>query len=317
MKKLGVIIGRFQSHDLHSGHKHLINYSHNENDHTLILIGVSEFQYTEKNPLSYENRKWMISSYFNELTDFPPSRFTIDFINDNPCDFQWSKNVDDKISSISHMTYYTHHRFGEITMYCSRDGFNSSYHGKYKVKEINPYEEFHQITREFYTPCSSDYRKKITYENSREFRAGVVFSTQQLAKYPKVYYIVDAAITRENEVLLCRKYNSDKWMFIGGFYDPRYDKSPENAIIREVHEETGLIVKNPKHIATMPVLDWRIKCENEGCITSFYSFKLTDNQIGIANDDIEEVKWFNMDANLISEIAECHLPLYSILTRTV
>ena len=60
----GLVVGRFQV--FHKGHQEIVSSALALCERTLILIGSSQESLTEKNPLSYEERKGMISSVFKE-----------------------------------------------------------------------------------------------------------------------------------------------------------------------------------------------------------------------------------------------------------
>jgi len=57
MKKVSVIIGRFQIHKLHKGHLALIEEAKKISGFVLILIGVTSATGTDLNPISFEARK--------------------------------------------------------------------------------------------------------------------------------------------------------------------------------------------------------------------------------------------------------------------
>ena len=60
MKKLGVVIGRFQVPELHAGHRHILDTTRDENDDLLILLGTTEALPSERNPLPFSVRKRML-----------------------------------------------------------------------------------------------------------------------------------------------------------------------------------------------------------------------------------------------------------------
>ena len=62
--KLGLVVGRFQV--FHTGHEQMIRKAIETCEKTLIFIGSSQESLTQKNPLSYELRKVIISEIFWE-----------------------------------------------------------------------------------------------------------------------------------------------------------------------------------------------------------------------------------------------------------
>ena len=68
---------------------------------------------------------------------------------------------------------------------------------------------------------------------------------------------------------VAKKKEETKYRFVGGFVD-NTDKSYEDAVIREVKEETKLDINNIKYITSRIIDDWRYRYETEKIITSFY-----------------------------------------------
>ena len=52
-------------------------------------------------------------------------------------------------------------------------------------------------------------------------------------------YLMLHRIKKENDI------NHDKWIGVGGKFEDK--ESPEDCVIREAYEETGLILKNPRY----------------------------------------------------------------------
>ena len=64
---VGVIIGRFQVHELHEAHQELINSVIARHDKVLIFIGLSPLRNTTNNPLDFSTRKRMIQELYPEI----------------------------------------------------------------------------------------------------------------------------------------------------------------------------------------------------------------------------------------------------------
>jgi len=264
---IGVIIGRFQIHELHDAHKEMISEVLSRHQKVILFLGVSPTLSTRRNPLDYRSRKLMIEEiYGNEMIILP--------INDRKSDEIWSDQVDSKIREVEPI--------GSVVLYGSRDSFIPHYKGKYDTIELVP--------KSFIS--ASEVRKEISkrVERNKDFRAGVIYSTYNT--YPTVHPVIDVAILNEDatEVLLGRKKNEQLFRFVGGFTDVT-DESYEQTVVREAHEETGLAVGDVKYITSTRVDDWRYRSNNERSVmTSFFKAKKI---FGMAkpNDDIVAVKW--------------------------
>jgi len=169
---VGVIVGRFQVHELHTAHLDLIQSVCSEHEKVIIFLGLSPLMVTQNNPLDFESRKQMI------LDKFP--NVIILYIKDSHSDEIWSNDLDEKIKDILGPNQ-------SAVLYGSRDSFISRYHGKYSTQEL---------MQEIYV-SGSETRKSISkkVKNAPEFRAGVIWAAYN--QYPKCYPTVDVAILVE------------------------------------------------------------------------------------------------------------------------
>lgn len=290
--KVGVIVGRFQCPYLHGGYKDLIDYVAGKSDLIVILIGISPLDgKTEKNPLSYKYRSNIIKKYCDEKNITALIYYIKDVYNVE----KWSKNLDIICGSfiIQHFGF-NYSQNSEITLYGSRDSFQ--YTGIYK-KEIMP---------SIQSISSTEIRNKITEKNSPDFASGVIYALNQ--QYPTVYTTVDVAIMDRGyrSLLLCKKQNEDGWRFVGGFSDPKSNNFEEDAI-REVKEETGIDVKNPRYLANINIDDPRYRGTKHQIRTMFFVANVDRDVKFKAQDDIEKLQWFNI--NDLPNIEKIHIPL--------
>jgi 8-oxo-dGTP diphosphatase len=109
-------------------------------------------------------------------------------------------------------------------------------------------------------------------------------------KSPKL--TVDGAILKDKKVLFIKRKNEpfkDKWALPGGFVE--YGEKVEDAIIREINEETGLITKicDIIGIYSDPNRDPR------GHVVSIvYLLDIQDGEL-ISGDDAIDAKFFDLD----------------------
>lgn len=286
----GVIIGRFQTPELHSEHIKLIQYVLDRHEKVILFLGVSPTLANKKHPMDFITRKYMIEEQFGI------SKLTIMPLSDNKYDDVWSKQIDTKIREILPL--------GSVTIYGSRDSFIPSYEGIHKTLELEP------EIRVSATDIRELVSKKII--SSYEFRCGIIHSVYN--QFPVVYSTVDVAIIKDDEILLGQKLNETEWRFIGGFVDPT-DESDEAAAKRETLEETGLEVADFEYVCSMTVNDWRYRgMKDRSIMTRFFKAKYIFG-CPTPQDDINALKWFKITPELENILVGEHKKLFKKLIK--
>jgi len=287
----GVVVGRFQTPDLHGSHIDLLRSVIEEHDKVIIFLGLSPLKATFNNPLDFESRKGMILEKFPEVT--------ILYIKDMKSDIVWSKRLDEMIKDVLGPTH-------TATLYGGRDSFLEHYMGKFPTQELE--------SNRFIS--ATEIRDKIstTVKHTADWRAGVVWATQN--DYPSVMVPIDVAILNEDETecLFGRKEHETEYRFIGGFSDPKLDKTFEQTVKREVQEETGLEISPPVYIGSAFIDDWRYKYERNKVITIFYKSKRLHGMVK-PDDDIVEARWLPVNSKETrSLLLKAHQQLYDMLS---
>ena len=293
---IGVIIGRFQIHELHVAHKRLIEHVIERHDKVIVFLGVTEAINTRKNPLDFLSRKVMIEElYGHRISAVIP-------LYDKRSDEVWVKQVDAKVREICPI--------GSVVLYGSRDSFIPYYtpYGKFDTCELEP-EEFVSATE-----VREDIKNKVL--RSTEFRAGMVYAAN--STFPLNYCTIDVAILNEDstKVLLGRKAEEKEFRFIGGFSDIT-DSSFEHTAKREAAEETGLEIGDIQYVASKNIDDWRYSGEGDRSImtTFFKAKKLFGGEK--PQDDIVELKWFNISSFNLNLLVEGHRSLFEELVKSL
>jgi len=285
---VGIIIGRFQVDKLHEAHIDLIKSVYDQHDKVVIFLGLSPIKCSFNNPLDFESRKQMIQEVFPDII--------ILYIKDMSSDEKWSKCLDEMIKDVTGPRQ-------TVSLYGGRDSFIAHYTGKYKCIEL---EQTSFVS-------GKAIRKRISNmtKSSPEFRAGVIWCTMN--QYINATPCVDIAILNDDEtkMLLARKPHEDKFRFVGGHVDA--GESFEEAAIRETEEETSLKVGSVKYVGSRVVDDWRHRSEKSGITTILFSVKIVSGKPE-AKDDIEELRWFEMENFNPNEIlVEEHIHLAQML----
>lgn len=279
---VGVIVGRFQVADLTPGHIDLFNSVIARHQKTIIVVGLAPIKATANNPLDYEARRKMILEVFPNVT--------VAYIKDTKYDENWSKNLDAVINDNIPIG-------ANVILYGSRDSFISYYSGKFKTKEL---------IQETYVSGTKE-RKEISYISgaSSEFRKGVIWATNN--RYPTCYPCVDIGILQKREdkifILLGKKEGEKFYRFPGGFVEK--DVNIKNNYLevnarRECQEETGILLETLQYVDSFLINDWRYRGEKDCIVTSLFYGWMTFGRPE-PNDDIAEVKWFEISDNLNNE----------------
>ena len=286
--EIGVIIGRFQIHQLHEAHKELISNVISNHRRVIVFLGVTPVLMTKKNPLDFPTRKAMIEEEFG-------NSLTVAAIPDFSDDDKWSKALDSRIREI--------HQIGDVLLYGGRDSFLGHYSGQFPTKELE------QDT----FVSGTEVRKNISKDilRSPDFRAGVIYATYN--RYPIVYSTIDAAIFNDEytELLLAKKPNETLYRFVGGFVDPT-DSNDGIAVKRECMEETGLEVGDMKYLESFKVDDWRYRNSGDCIMTRLFTCKRLFGRV-TPSDDISECKWFNVPELSLDVVVDEHKPLMNYL----
>ncbi len=293
----GVLVGRFQVHELHSGHMELFRIVRGRHNRIIVFLGCNKVGSTRHDPLDFETRKKMIQAKFPEFTVLP--------LRDKKTDEEWSADLDERISdAVGEIP-------SEVVLYGSRESFAPFYHGRHKVKEL-----------EIEVPASltsTDIRAKLTNQviESPDFRAGIIYSMNQL--WPRLIAVVDIAIVHQSEkglmLLLGKKKDDTNWRFPGGHAMLKNDTFEADAKM-EVFEETGLDVHDLEYIGSKKVDSWRWRSEpSEGFKTIFYlAYSMTMG--GAGNDDLNGgIRWFEFSKLIVDDIEKEHKPLFEMLKQ--
>jgi len=254
-KKLGVIVARFQTPKLHRGHKSLINLALKENKDVVIFLGVCTVR-SYKNPLDFEHRKHLVYSQIH----VPENKsLKIRPLQDMKRNEDWVKNLNSSI-------YFFCKKSKNVTIYGSKDSFLQVYKQYpsvgYNIKEMKP------VVSKLNDLLSATESRQIIQELDKatliaeksSFTVGYIKAVQE--EYKASFSVVDIVpIDTKHRVLIGHKKNSG-WCLIGGFADAKHDNSLEQAAVRELKEETGLVIKRRSEVTyfkSYKCNDWRYK----------------------------------------------------------
>jgi bifunctional NMN adenylyltransferase/nudix hydrolase len=277
MKKYDAIvfIGRFQP--FHNAHLEIVKRAYELTDNLIMIIGSQYKPVTYKNPFQPYNLKDS-GCYLEAISDAVKSvqsqpKDDYDYIEelvirgqeDIYGDAKWCDSVQEKVKELSHSSK----NIGIIG--CDKD--ETSYYLKmfpqWELIEV-PFEQNLSATqiRELYfvEEPNMDFVKSVVPEQifnylndmkSTEWHNHIVNERRFIEKYksqyaslpwPPTFVTVDSVVFQSGHVLMVRRnaYPGKGLIALpGGFLDANTDSSLEDAMMRELREETGLKVPSP------------------------------------------------------------------------
>lgn len=119
--------------------------------------------------------------------------------------------------------------------------------------------------------------------------------------HEKIDFTVEAFVVHDNRVLLIFHKQLQKWLPLGGHIE--LDEDPEQALLREIKEESGLEVKilaekpnvqfkGKKFLYTPTYLDIHDISPTHRHIGLVYFAKAMIDEIRLAPDEHEQIRWF-------------------------
>lgn len=290
---IGVVVGRFQIHEMHEGHLRLLRYVQEQHPQVLVLVGCRMAPANRRDPLSYPMRADMLREVLPEAEVLP--------VYDKPDDDLWSRQVDGIIAA----TFPGQ----KALLYGGRDSFIPHYKGRFETRELTfPRGSGHE-------PSATEQRDLVAMKrrNSTDFRAGVIHALATLQ--PRIYMCVDIAVIRRDHspvsVLLARKPDEKLWRYPGGHVDVE-DESLERAARRELHEEAPNIETSSllNYVGSARVEDWR----DRDVPDAKHHTALFETEYAFGNllpaDDIAELMWFPLVESTLDRIVVEHRPLF-------
>lgn len=265
MKKYNFSVFICRSQIFHNGHKHVIEQALVNSERVIVLVGSSHQPRSFRNPFSFNERKRMIMSSFDDRDDEIGERIHVLPLQDNPYeDYAWIADVQRTVSGIVNAYHSQKHKEPTVTLIGhSKDhtsyylklfpqwdsievgnveGINSTelretYFATGEVDADKVPEQVVRLLSNFY--MSEDY---LTIQDEVDFinRYRAAWSE---APYAPTFMTTDAVVVQSGHVLLVeRRAKPGKGLMAlpGGFV--KQDETLEDSMLRELREETRLKV---------------------------------------------------------------------------
>ncbi len=318
-----VFIGRFQP--FHIAHQAIITKALELSHHVLVLVGSAKIARNQRNPFTWEERAQMIKKSFPDLDS---RQLIISPIYDSKYnDNAWIRNVQSAVSG--HLwDLPNRERIGLIGHSKDHTSYYLKMFPQWK-KHVNVDKEYDldatDIRNAFLTGGMAEVREKYiytggerllpdstvqflqTFEKTDDYKrlhdehliVEKYKESWQNAPYAPTFVTVDAVLVQSGHILLVQRGASPGkglWALPGGFIN-EYEKI-EDAMIRELREETGLKVPSPVirgSIVKSQVFDDPYRSDRGRTITHAYYIELRADINGLpkvkGGDDARHATW--------------------------
>jgi bifunctional NMN adenylyltransferase/nudix hydrolase len=327
-----VLIGRFQP--FHSAHLLLASRATALADKLIFICGSANQPRTYKNPFTFDERRKMIfeatRGYGGVLNvSIEPNPDTI--YNDQA----WAVRVQalvakhikpgEKVGIIGHrkdpssfyLDMFPQWGFEEVELLEPLDA--TDIRSLYFKRDVNMNFIKHVVPQTTYD-FLEEFRTTPDYEQVIREREFLIEYKKQYAgmKYPPIFSTADAVVIQSGHVLMIKRRSEPGkglWALPGGYVNANTDRTVEDAMLRELREETMIKVPAPVlrgNIVRSKVFDAIDRSPRGRIITHAFHIELPDGELPKVkgSDDAEKARWVPI-AEVRSE--ECFEDHYEIL----
>lgn len=356
----GVVIGRFQI--FHNSHKNLVTEALQNTKKVCIVLGSAKASPDPKNPFPPKFREEMIRSCFSVEEN---EKLTFVYVRDYKYNLtQWLTDVHNKVLSSLECS---DHEISLYGFFKDQSSFYLRCFPQWYLEEVSPQKmlDATSLRKAYFAPdafsgeygymsdwqthASKEVPEKILpfleqfattqiykdlvkeYEYYQEYKMATTFQGTDRIKaqsWKPQFVTADAVIIQSAHILLVKRgVNPGKglWALPGGFVEP--SETLENAAVRELYEETGLIFQKP--ILKSCIKEGRIFDDPDRSLrgrTFTYAIfaVLPDNlQKGLpsikAGDDASGAHWIPISdlGEMQNEFFEDHLDIINYFIRKI
>jgi bifunctional NMN adenylyltransferase/nudix hydrolase len=330
-----VFIGRFQP--FHNAHLEIIKRAMELAEQTVIIVGSANQPRTFKNPFTYDERERVIQDTLMSLDakfSIHPNHDTI--YNDDA----WAARVQ---SIVNEVNLDNSENIGIIGHKKDESSFYLDMFPQWELVEVPLIEELSatQIRKLYFTEnFNPNFIKNVVpyyvlvdllgfakTEDYNQILREIDFVEKYKSQYasfpyPPTFVTVDGVVVQSGHVLMIRRRaEPGKGLLAlpGGFLDALSDKSLEDAVIRELREETNLKVPSPVlrgNIVEHKVFDALERSTRGRTITHAFHIKLPNGELPKikGGSDAASAKWIPISKINPSECFEDHYEIINYFT---
>ena len=329
-----VFIGRFQP--LHNAHVEIIRKAGELAEKVIIVVGSANQPRTFKNPFSFEERKELIYQNCVNLVGSLIVESTYDTIYNHDAWTVRVQNIVAKHTTEESKVAIIGHKKDETSFYLdmfpqwelielpSIGNLSASQIRHVYFNEANDPKWFGLVVSESTIEFLLKFAETEDYQQIiRELEFIEKYKSQYSSfPYPPTFVTVDAIVVQSGHVLMIRRRaEPGKGLLAlpGGFLDALSDKSLEDAMIRELREETCLKVPDKVirgHIENVKVFDSLERSTRGRTITHAFYIKLPDGELPRVKhgSDASSAKWIPISKVNSSECYEDHYEIINYFT---
>ena len=279
---VGVVVGRFQIHKLHKGHRDIIDSVVERHDAVLIFLGVSPLRHTTSNPLDLKARRALFREAYPDID--------VHYVRDCEADAAWSEALDKEI--------HRHTNPGQtVRLYGSRASFVDHYRGKPPTTVL----EAQSIV------SATEIRRRVqnNYAPNRDFRAGVIAAAVQREPHP--IHRIGVFVLSENRenILMVRLPEEAAWRFPSlesALDTPNLDADASRAVFKQ----TGIDHSTLHYVGGYQPDDWRYRSVAETVKITFFATHYRSGVVGKYNEGVAIVAWRPTTEVLLGELHPEH-----------
>lgn len=330
---IAVVVGRFQP--VHNAHVELLKRAGNLASKVVVVLGSSRLPRTYKNPWVDRERAAMLIEAIDPLKKITKSEFTYEYVVDTMYNDQaWAVRVQQIVNKIAKAT-------DKVAIIGHEKDESSFYLKLFPQWELvsQPLIEplnASQIREVYFNPstCNLNWFKGVLpnstisylrwFKDSPEYEQ-VVREKEFIETYKKqfehlkfapIFVTTDAVVIQSGHVLMVKRGaepGKGLLAFPGGFVNATTDKSIEDAMIRELKEETNIKVPEKVlrgSIKNSHVFDAINRSARGRTITHAFLIVLEDGEWNLpkikGGDDAESAKWIPISQVRSEECFEDH-----------
>ncbi len=329
-----VFIGRFQP--LHNAHVEIIRKASELANKVIVVVGSANQPRTFKNPFSYEERESLIQETLMTLETelFVESNYDTIYNDD-----AWAVRVqnivakhtteDSKVAIIGHkkdetsfyLDMFPQWELVEVDLIEELSA--SQIRQLYFKEDFNP-NFIRSVVPQNVLEYLNKFAKTEEYKQIlREIEFVQKYKSQYASfPYPPTFVTVDAVVVQSGHILMIRRRAEPGRGLLalpGGFLDAYGDRTLEDAMLRELREETGLKVPAPVlrgNIVETKVFDAIERSTRGRTITHAFLIKLPNGELPRikAGSDASSAKWIPISQVDRSECYEDHYEIINYFT---